>query len=126
MNNIGVEGAKVLGEALKHNNVLTTLYLTGMEQFNCNADGLILICLRTDNEIGAEEAKELLVIANNVGQQRVAKKKQYQQAISLILLSYQFSEESAFHVLPLEMVHLIIRFVLNDMPAATTLDIGIV
>ena len=60
-----------------------------------------------------------------VQQQRLEKRKQYQQAIILILLNYRFSEESAFHVLPLEMVHLIIRFVLDDMPAATTLDISI-
>ena len=75
------------------------------------------------NTIGDEGAKELQVIASNVGQQRSAKKKQYQQAISLILLSYRFSEESAFHVLQLKMIHMIIRFLLNDMPAATALDV---
>jgi hypothetical protein len=79
----------------------------------------------TGNKIGDEGAKELQVIASNVGQQRSAKKKQYQQAISLILLSYRFSEESAFHVLPLEMIHMIIRFLLNDMPVATTLDVKV-
>ena len=30
-NNVGVEGAKVLGEALKYNNVLTTLYLKSIK-----------------------------------------------------------------------------------------------
>ena len=33
-NNIGDEGAKVLGEALKHNNGLTTLDLAGIVYFN--------------------------------------------------------------------------------------------
>ena len=58
-------------------------------------------------------------IASIAQQQRLEKRKQYQQAIILILLSYHFSEDSAFHVLPLEMVHRIIRFLLDDMPAAT-------
>ena len=73
------------------------------------------------NEIGAEGTEILREIASIVQQQRKEKRKQYRQAITLILLSYQSSEESAFHVLPLEMVHMIIRLVLNDMPAAATL-----
>ena len=77
----------------------------------------------TANKIGVEGGKELREIENDVQQHRLEKRKQYHQAISLILLSYRFSQESAFHVLPLEMVHMIIRFVLNDIPAATTFDI---
>ena len=79
----------------------------------------------TGNYIGDEGAKTFREIANDVGQQRLAKRKQYQQAINLILLSYRFSEKSVFHVLPLEMVHMIIRYLLDDMPAATTLYIVI-
>ena len=78
-----------------------------------------------DNGIGVEGAKGLQDIANDVGQQRLAKRKLYQQAIILILLSYRFSEESVFHILPLEMVHMIIRFLLDDMPAVTKLDVKV-
>ena len=58
-------------------------------------------------------------IATFVRQQRMEKRKQYQQVFTLILWSHQSSEESAFHVLPLEMVHMVIRFVLDDIPAAS-------
>ena len=75
----------------------------------------------TGNRIGDEGAKDLRKFASVVQQQRKEKRKQHQEAIILILWSYRFSEESAFHVLPLEMIHMIIRFVLNDMPA--TLDV---
>ena len=56
-------------------------------------------------------------MGNFVQEQRLAKRKHFQQAIILILLSYRSSEESSFHVLPLEMVHMIIRFLLDDIPA---------
>ena len=79
----------------------------------------------SDNDFGNGAKKELRNIASIVQQQREEKRKQYQQAINIILLSYRFSEESSFHVLPLEMVHLIIRFVLNDMPTATTLEVKV-
>ena len=68
------------------------------------------------NGIGKKVAKELRKIESSVRQQRSAKRKKYQQTITLILLSHQYSEESAFHVLPLEIIHMIIRFVLDDMP----------
>ena len=73
----------------------------------------------TENDIDNEGAKELQAIARSVGKQRLQRRKQYQEAITLILLSYQHSEESAFHILPLEMVHIIIRFLLDDMPAVS-------
>ena len=71
------------------------------------------------NKLSNKGAEELRAIASIVEQQRLEKRRQYQQAITLILLSYRYSEESAFHVLPLEMIHIIIQFVLNDMPAAS-------
>ena len=78
-----------------------------------------------DNNLGDEDEGVMILrkIASDTQQQRLARRKQYQQAITLILLSHQSSEESAFQVLPLEMVHMIIRFVLDDMPAATTLKL---
>jgi hypothetical protein len=78
----------------------------------------------TGNCIGDEVAKELQDIAKDIVQQRVAKKHLYQKAISLILLNYQFSEdETLFHVLPLEMVHMIIRFLLDDISTQTGLSV---
>ena len=79
--------------------------------------------MHTGNRIGNVTKNELRNIISIVQQQRLAKRKQYQQAISLILLSYRNSEESIFRVLPLEMVHMIIRFVVADMPAAPALDV---
>ena len=74
------------------------------------------------SNIGAKGVKVLGDILTYVRKQKIAKRKQYQQVFTLILWSHQYSEKSAFHVLPLEMVHMILRFVLDDVPAAT-LDI---
>ena len=77
----------------------------------------------TGNYIGNEGAKVLRDIATFVRQQRMEKREKYQQVFTMILCSHQYSEESAFYVLPLEMVHMIIRFLLDDIPAATALNI---
>jgi hypothetical protein len=83
--------------------------------------------VRTDTRIGDEVAKELQEIAADIVRRRVAKKHLYQQAISLILLNYRFSEdETLFHVLPLEMVHMIIRFLLDDISTQTGLSVRLI
>jgi hypothetical protein len=86
---------------------------------------LFIIWVRTDTRIGDEVAKELQEIAADiVRRRRVAKKNLYLKAISLILLNYRFSEdETVFHVLPLEMVHMIIRFLLDDISTQTGLSV---
>jgi hypothetical protein len=78
----------------------------------------------TANRIGVEITKELQEIAKDIVRRRVAKKNIYLKAISLILLNYRFSEdETVFHVLPLEMVHMIIRFLLDDISTQTGLSV---
>ena len=57
--------------------------------------------------------------ADLILEQRREKRKECREAIALILLNHQFGEESPFHVLPLEMVHMIITFLLDGLPAAT-------
>ncbi len=64
VNNIGVEGAKRLAEALEHNSTLTSLNLDG----ECHVyvrfeevllQGLILFCCLIGNSIGVEGAKQV-------------------------------------------------------------------
>jgi hypothetical protein len=84
----------------------------------------VCVCVCTANRIGVEITKEMQEIAADIVRRRVAKKHLYQQAISLILLNYRFSEdETLFHVLPLEMVHMIIRFLLDDISTQTGLSV---
>jgi hypothetical protein len=88
---------------------------------------LFIIWVRTDTRIGDEVAKELQEIAADIVRRRVAKKNLYLKAISLILLNYRFSEdETLFHVLPLEMVHMIIRFLLDDISTQTGLSVRLI
>ena len=126
VNKIGNQGAKVLGEALFYNNSLTQLNLTCIiyvDIYHCSIIGSLVIPLIlsfTANNIDNDFSKELCKTTNNLQKKRMKERKQYQQAISLILLTYfQNSEISLFHLLPLEILYIIIRFVMNDMPAAT-------
>ena len=72
----------------------------------------------TGNNIRKAGRKVLGEYIRDAEQQRYEKKNLRKQAISLILLSHQLLEESSFHVLPLEIVHMIIRFLLDGIPVA--------
>ena len=71
------------------------------------------------NRISEECAHELKEFTKKIKQLRSKKRKLDQQAILLILLThYKPSKESPFDLLPLEIKHVIIQIVLDDMPAA--------
>lgn len=73
----------------------------------------------TGNRIGDEGAKAFKEIAVAIRQQRVKQHKQLKEAIALVLLAYATNDdESIFHILPLEIIHMIIRFVLEGKPAS--------
>ena len=54
-----------------------------------------------------------------INKQRVKQRKLINEAIILVLLAYSHgNDESIFHILPLEIIHMIIRFALDGRPAA--------
>ena len=66
------------------------------------------------------EMINLQELASTIQDYRLEKRKKVQAALSLVLLCHRhrYVEESCLSLLPLEVIHMIIRMILPDMPPA--------